>query len=64
MQPPNMISTKDLSYLEDMMNWNLIAMKKAHFFATQVQDTDVQQMLDKVGNMYQQHYMQILSQLQ
>ena len=25
---PNIISTKDLSYLEDMLNWNFILIKK------------------------------------
>lgn len=26
--PPAVISTKDHLYLEDMLNWNLLAMKK------------------------------------
>ena len=29
--PPPVISTKDHLYLQDMLNWNLLAMKKAHF---------------------------------
>lgn len=33
--PPSVISTKDHLYLNDMLNWNLLAMKKAHFMAQQ-----------------------------
>ena len=32
-QPPDMVSTKDSMYLTDMLSWNLLAMKKAHFYA-------------------------------
>ena len=35
---PNIISTKDLSYLEDMFNWHFNASKKAHHFSEEVQD--------------------------
>ena len=28
---PNMISTKDASYLKDMFNWNIIALKNLMF---------------------------------
>ena len=29
---PNMISTKDASYLKDMFNWNIIALKKFNVY--------------------------------
>ena len=35
-QPPAVISSKDAMYLTDMLSWNLLAMKKAHFYAQQV----------------------------
>lgn len=31
-EPPNMISAKDLHYIEDMLGWNLLANKKHTFF--------------------------------
>ncbi|KPD00511.1 hypothetical protein LR69_01163 [Geobacillus sp. BCO2] len=34
-EPPQMVSTKDAMYFSDMMSWNLLAAKKAHFFASQ-----------------------------
>lgn len=39
--PPSVISTKDHLYLNDMLNWNLLAMKKAHFMAQRVPGSNV-----------------------
>ncbi|MBB6453479.1 hypothetical protein HNQ94_001928 [Salirhabdus euzebyi] len=61
--PPNMISTKDQSYLTDMLSWNLLASKKAHFFAQQCHDQEVKSALDQAGQMHQQHYQKLLQYL-
>ncbi|WP_234884900.1 hypothetical protein [Bacillus altitudinis] len=61
--PPQVISVKDSLYLEDMLNWNLIAMKKAHFMAEHCQDQTLKQELNQVGQMHHQHYTQILQHL-
>ena len=37
-QPPNMVSTKDAMYLTDTLSWNLLASKKANFYAQQCQE--------------------------
>ena len=37
-QPPAMISSKDAMYLTDMLSWNLLSSKKAHFYPQQCQD--------------------------
>ncbi|MFC4183392.1 hypothetical protein [Saccharococcus thermophilus] len=63
-QPPQMVSTKDALYFTDMLSWNLLAMKKAHFFASQCQDKEVIAALEKAGQMHQRHYQKILSHLQ
>ncbi|MCY9205198.1 hypothetical protein [Bacillus atrophaeus] len=63
MTPPAVISTKDHLYLNDMLNWNLIAMKKAHFMAQQCQDQALKQELDRVGQMHHDHYQRILNHL-
>ena len=60
-QPPAIVTTKDSLYLADMMSWNLLATKKAHFFAQQCQDQEIKQAIDKVGQMHQRHYEKILS---
>jgi hypothetical protein len=62
-EPPAIISTKDSSYISDMLSWNLLAMKKAHFFAGQCQDPEVKSALETCGQMHQRHYQQILNHL-
>ncbi|MBU7595413.1 hypothetical protein [Metabacillus halosaccharovorans] len=63
-QTPNVVTTKDQLYLTDMLSWNLLAMKKAHFFASQCQNQQVKTQLEKVGQMHEQHYQKILGHLQ
>lgn len=62
--PPQAITTKDLAYIKDALSWELLAFKKFHFLAGQVQDNDIKQALEKVGQMHQTHYQKILSHLQ
>ncbi|MDZ5472165.1 hypothetical protein SM124_10435 [Bacillus sp. 31A1R] len=62
-QPPKVISTKDSIYLTDMLSWNLLAMKKAHFYAQHCQDMNLKSEFEKCGQMHQRHYEQILSHL-
>ncbi|WP_421381208.1 hypothetical protein ACOJQI_19500 [Bacillus salacetis] len=62
-QPPQVLTTKDSLYLNDMLSWNLLAMKKAHFAASHCQDPELKAELDKCGQLHQRHYEQILSHL-
>ncbi|WP_210365247.1 hypothetical protein [Bacillus sp. REN3] len=62
-QPPTIISTKDSLYLTDMLSWNLLAMKKAHFFAQQCQDQELKTEMERCGQMHQNHYEKILKHL-
>jgi hypothetical protein len=62
-QPPGIISTKDSLYLTDMMSWNLLSAKKAHFFAQQCQDAELKAEAEKCSQMHQRHYQQILGHL-
>lgn len=63
-QPPSIISTKDLSYIDDMLSWNLLSMKKAHFAAENCQDQNLKAAFEKCGQMHQRHYEKILGHLQ
>ncbi|MCD7036299.1 hypothetical protein LRR81_18805 [Metabacillus sp. GX 13764] len=63
-QPPDMISTKDHLYITDMLTWNLLAMKKAHFYAGQCQNQELADGLTQAGEMHSRHYQQILQLLQ
>lgn len=62
-QPPAIVSTKDSMYFSDMLSWNLLAVKKAHFYAQHCQDQELKTAFEKCGQMHQRHYNQILTHL-
>ena len=62
-QPPGIISTKDALYLTDMMSWNLLVAKKAHFYAEQMQDSELKAEAVKCGQMHERHYQKLLNHL-
>ncbi|MFN7251879.1 MAG: hypothetical protein ACK4M9_13910 [Anaerobacillus sp.] len=63
-QPPTIVTGKDQFYISDMLSWNLLAMKKAHFFAQQCMDPEIKTALEQCGQMHQRHYEKIISHLQ
>ena len=62
-EPPNYITTKDLSYIKDAMSWELVAMKKCNKFAQEVQCNKIKSAIEETGRMHQQHYQTLLSHL-
>lgn len=62
-QPPDVLSTKDLSYLHDLLSWNLLGAKRAHFIAQQVQDQEVKNIIEQAGRMHERHYQILLNHL-
>lgn len=60
---PNMISTKDLSYIADMLNWNIIAAKKARHFYNEVNDQDIKTAMEKAFRLHEKHYKFLLNLL-
>lgn len=62
--PPQVITTKDMLYLKDALSWELLALKKFHHLAQQVNDPEMKQALDNAGRMHQNHYQRLLSHLQ
>jgi len=63
-QPPELLSTKDTLYISDALSWELLAAKKAHSMAQDCQDPQIQQKLEQLCQMHQQHYQVLLSHLQ
>ena len=49
---PNIISTKDLSYISDGVEWNYNAAKKACHYEKQVTDEEIANELNKLYNMH------------
>lgn len=62
-QPPNVVSSKDLLYLSDMLSWNLNAAKKAHFFAQNCTIPEVKNALEQTCQLHESHYNKILQHL-
>lgn len=62
-QPPEIMSTKDLLYIEDMLSWNLEVIKKAHAYASLCQDRDVIQAMNRTYSLHMRHYQDILNHL-
>lgn len=58
------ISTKDLQYLTDEMSWELLAFKKCHHYANEIQDQQLKDAVNQIGAMHQQHYEALLQCLQ
>lgn len=64
MEPPKVITTKDLLYLKDQLSWQLNAMKKCAHFAQECTDPQVKQALDTAGKMHLRHYQMLLKHCQ
>lgn len=58
---PKMISTKDLDYLSDMLNWNYFTAKKCFNDAQCTNDEEIKKVLNDTANMHLEHYKYILN---
>ena len=61
---PNIISTKDLSYLEDMLNWNFILIKKINHYLEETRDDDVYNKFRESRDALLKNYNDILNTLE
>ncbi|GGE07085.1 hypothetical protein GCM10011571_05390 [Marinithermofilum abyssi] len=57
------LTTKELNYLKDALSWELLAMKKCHHYAQECQDPQLKQLIDRTGQLHQNHYQQLLQHL-
>jgi hypothetical protein len=62
--PPRAITTKDILYIKDALSWELLAFKKFHFMANQIQNPQLKDALNKAGQMHQNHFQRLLTHLQ
>lgn len=63
-QPPNVISSKDHHYIEDLLNWNLTLAKQAKHFHMEATDQEIKDILMSLHQMHQKHYNKLLQLLQ
>lgn len=52
MEAPNIISTKDLSYLEDIFEWNFNASKKANHYSNEVKIEVIKEIANNIAKMH------------
>lgn len=60
---PNIISVKDLLYIEDMLNWNIIMNKKIFNFLDCIEDSEILDLLNRIKKMHSKHYDELLNLL-
>jgi hypothetical protein len=61
---PNIISTKDLAYIEDMIKWNLIMSKKVGMYKEAITDEDLKTLFDDIAKMHSNHYKDLMGILE
>ena len=57
---PNIISNKDLLYIKDMLEWNLLINKKIYLLMDFVTDEDISKLLRKVKKIHAKHYEELI----
>lgn len=50
---PNIISTKDLSFIEDMFNWHFVLCKKAYDYSELVSDEDISKHMKEIAKKHE-----------
>ncbi|MGI5878527.1 MAG: hypothetical protein ACOX7W_07965 [Christensenellales bacterium] len=58
------LDSKNLSYLEDSMSYEALAVKKCQQYATQFQDPVLKDMASQLAQHHRQHYDTLLNYLQ
>lgn len=62
-EPPQIITTKDMAYLQDALSWELDVIKKFNHFVQETQDAKTKSLIQKSAQMHQKHYNILLKHL-
>lgn len=58
---PQIISTKDLSYISDMFEWNYNAYKQINHFIGEVKNEEIKEVLESASNMHYNHLQYLIA---
>lgn len=56
-----MLTTKELNYVKDHLSWELLAIKKFHHYADQMEDHGLKQVAHELGQLHQNRYQTLLN---
>lgn len=56
---PNVISDKDLLYIKDMLNFNIVLCKKLNYYSYDFDD-ELGKLLEKLYNLHKNQYKELL----
>lgn len=59
-QVPDIISSKDLDYLEDMFNYNYLGYKKIVNYIDMVNNLEIEEIMEKADNTFNENMQEIL----
>lgn len=58
---PNMISTKDLSYFNELFTLSFVASKKCNQYASAVTNEELKALLEKISKIHSEHCHKIVA---
>ncbi len=64
MEMPNVITPKELLYLEDMMNWNFVMNKKISSYIECSESDEVKELLIKIRKMHKKQFKDLLNAIE
>ena len=56
---PNIISSKDLSYIKDMLSWNFVMAKKCNHYLKLVKDKEELELIKIIYELHKEHYKEL-----
>jgi len=62
-EPPQIVTSKDYSYLTDALSWELDVIKKFNHFAQESQDAKTKNLIKRAAQIHQKHYTILLKHL-
>jgi hypothetical protein len=62
-EPPQIVTSKDYSYLTDALSWELDIIKKFNHFAQETQDSKTKNLIKRAAQIHQKHYSILLKHL-
>lgn len=63
LEVPNILTSKDLNYLSDSFEWNILSLKKTNDSIPKVNDEEIKSILKEACNLFDANLKTILSML-